>query len=174
MGNIKYLIFSIFILISCGKNAPTVLEKRTPQQDKVTRTQLEGELMLVDQRILDLSKIQKTSVLFFVSESCTSCIEETKSLVHLFSEKGLPLNVDFYSVLIGSNLTDTLEWVQNFSVLWSVGFDEKLVLYKTYFSVLVTPSLIIFNPEEKRVSLIQGNRTIDQIQQETGPWEYSN
>ena len=172
MGNIKYLFLCIFIFISCGKNAPTVLEKRNPQQDKVTRTQLEGELSLIDLRIIDLSSINKKTVLFFVSESCTSCIEETKSLVRLFDQKGLPVNVDFYSVLIGSNLNDSQDWAKNFQVKWNIGYDENLVLYKTYFSILMTPSMIIFNPEEKRVSLIQGNHTIDQIQQETGQWEY--
>lgn len=174
MGNLKLLFpfILLFLLSSCGQFAPEVLEQRHQPNEKTSRTELEGELNLINGQTLDLKQIQKTSILFFISESCTSCIEETKQLVALFQAKGLPKNIQIFSILIGSTQPDTVEWAQNYLVSWSVGFDEGLSLYKKYFRSLMTPSIVVYRPADEKVLLSQGIKSIEDLQKETGPWEY--
>ena len=174
MGNLmrNLLILSLLFMTACGQNVPEVLERRNNLNEKTELKQLQGNLNLTTNEVLQLSTISKTSVFFFVSESCTSCLEETKEMVALFQSKGLPQNVQIYSVLIGSTLPDTIDWVNSLSVPWQVGFDENLFLYKTYFHALITPSIVIYQADKQKVISLQGKKTLTEIQQETGTWEY--
>ena len=174
MGNLVRIFFILALLVGCAQNMPEILEKRPEQNEKIGMTQLEGDLLLTNGKILNLQEVRQTTLIYFISESCTSCIEETKELVQLFKEKGLPQNILIYSVLIGSTQSDTLDWEQNFQTQWQVGFDENLFLYKKYFQKLVTPSIVIYNGNTSKVTLYQGKKTIDELQQETGTWEFLN
>lgn len=170
------ILFSTFLLSACTQNLPQVLEQRDNKNVRTDLRNLIGTLQLSTGESLPLEQINKNAVLFFVSELCETCIKEVEEMVaHFKKSGGLPLNVELYSVLIGAPREDAAAWKNTHGVTWQVGYDdhEQLLFFRLYFSALVTPSIVIYNYERQRVFAVQSPLSIEQIQQETGPWVYA-
>ncbi len=171
------LVFTLicFSFLGCGQFLKENLSEAVVQkkEEVISEEKLEGQYIVGENGVLNISNLQSNHfVLFFVSDTCSSCREETEELIEDMKINGVPQNVKIVSVLIGANLDDVEFWQSSFDseIKWVVGRDENLELYKKYFEKLTTPSILIYNKETKILKKLQGAIGIEAIKGELGLW----
>lgn len=160
--------------ISCSKNFDSVLrESKIKNEANIGKSTLDGNFHQIDGVLKNLSSLNdKPLLLFFVSETCSSCREEAEHLIEEISVSGYPTKINLLSVLIGSLPEDITFWRDSFSpaISWELGADPDLILYKIYFKELRTPSVMYFDPQTQVLKKWQNLMTIEKLKKETGPW----
>lgn len=159
----------------CAKSFKSEIQKplELPRETTVEQPVLAGNFKLADGTVNNFAGNTRPIIIFFVSETCLSCREETEKLAQLFLSSGLPTKVQVYSILIGSFPEDVESWKESFGSLkidWIVGVDEDLKLFFDYFQQIKTPSILYFNADNKTMKRWQSLLTIDELVKETGPW----
>ncbi len=185
------LLLTIFAM-SCAKDFKRELSSPPPigsQEDKVPPSDsresgdgsigieptfvLPGEYTSAEGKLLNFSNEDlKPKVIFFSGETCVVCRQETEHFASEFKKKGLPENINIYTILVGSYPEDLPFWIQSIAnpVEWNTGVDQELSLFNKYFNVLVTPSTLVFNPKTGIINRFQSVQTQEQLEQVTGPW----
>jgi thiol-disulfide isomerase/thioredoxin len=166
-----------FMLGACAKNFNSQIEK-TPVielEKNIGQSYLDGSLLLENGQMLALSALSDKPVLiYFVGEDCLACFEETVKLKELIAENGLPTQIYLITVMISVDSQVITGWFKDIEpqVLkpWLLGSDLSLSLYRRYFEVLSTPSILYFQPQSQLLRRWQGKQTLEKIQQETGSW----
>lgn len=172
MGNLKYFISFLFILSGCGQYlqpAPSSKIERTEpgKQGQFTSVQFDN----LEGGVVDLSSSVTPIVLFFASDTCTSCTAETRQLVNLFAQKGsVPKNVSFYTLLIGATRTDALDWREALHVPWTVGTNTGDHLFRQFCPELKTPCVLTHIPVTGVTTKFVGASSPEELQEETGQW----
>lgn len=168
------LLAVIIILASCAKNFDSTLKHPPGLQGQTVQETLEGSFLLQDGSSQQLQSLNdKPLLLFFVSETCFSCRQETEHLLEDIRQNGEPSAIRIVSVLIASGPQDIAGWKNTFqphSIPWVLGSDEDLVLFRLYFANLVTPSTLYYNPSTKILKRWQDIVPIETLKKETGPW----
>lgn len=169
------LTIALSLTFGCAKDfektisEPSAIEKETKQELGT----LPGKFKLSNGQEQSLNNGDTRPILlFFISETCTSCREETEILAKHFAEFGLPNKIQILSVLIGSFPADIEPWKNTFNetIDWTLGADLDLELYKNFFTQLVTPSILYFDPSTKILKRWQSKLSITELKKETIPW----
>lgn len=176
MGNLISLFFLI-LLVSCGKNLP-VTKPNTFLRDQIVNlpiSTLAGEIVTSEGTTIAINTNRvKPLVLVFASDTCAVCTEETKAFVkHLEANGARDLsNTDYITILIGAFPEDVDAWIKRLSVTWTVGTEFSDNLFEIFCPEKLTPCIVTFNPEKKRLTKFLGTTSIERIQEETGYWSY--
>lgn len=167
------LILVAFTLVGCARSFSPTLKESLPlsKQEKVSH-EIAGSFHMADGSVKKLSEIKKPYIIFFVSETCLSCREETEHLLQTYKTMGIPGEIEIYSVLIDLEYSDLSLWANEFSdsIPWTLGSDDELVLYKKYFDKILTPSIFYYNPASGIIKKWQKSLDINQLMEETKPW----
>lgn len=164
---IRIFIFSSLFL-GCGSRLSTSYGE--PRVDVQEQGGLSGALALTDGATVELSSVNQPIVLTFVTYLCISCREEAKSLAAYFQERGLPRNIQIYTVLAGSGLEKAATWARKYGVTWKMAADPDGVLFERYCPEKLTPCVL--TQKAKQVLSHYGLTPIEQLEKETGPWIY--
>lgn len=144
-----------------------------PSESSFSRDQFSGVMTLEDGTEVNLQDfLDKPLLLFFVSETCLSCREETEALIAQIQTKGQITNLRIISVMIGSLPEDIPFWKDSFSgaLSWTVAADSDLQLYNRYFNVLRTPSVLFYHPDLEVLKKWQDRIHLEDLEKETLPW----
>lgn len=165
----------MLLLLGCAKSFSPVLREPplVPKETKVEVPVLEGSFKLISGEVKTLAQLsEKPFLLLMVSETCTSCREETEGLMTEFEKSGLPSEINMFSVVIDLKPDELKDWSQSFSkpIPWSLGSDDDQVLFDKYFSQHITPAILYFNPANGTLKRWQKKLPIEELKQETGPW----
>lgn len=163
------------IFVGCARSFEPELGKISiaPSESNFSRDQFAGLMTLEDGTRLNLQDLlDKPLLLFFVSETCLSCREETEALIGQILTKGQITNLRIVSVMIGSLPEDIPFWKDSFSgpLSWTVTADPDLNLYTRYFSVLRTPSVLFYHPDLEILKTWQDRTHLEDLEKETLPW----
>lgn len=167
---------SVVLIVGCAQSFTPSTKSPTPVPQQIISDKpfLDGEFKLEDGTSLRLSDLNSQPYLiFFVSETCSSCRAETSEFLTHFQAHGKPTQISFVSVLIGSFPEDISDWKNSFShgpVDWTVGSDADLRLYRHYFREIKTPSILFFDPTSRVVKRWQERQSLEFLKKETAPW----
>lgn len=176
MGNLIKL-FLLLALAACAKNLPSELEKgiqvggNKPVGEK---TFIQGEFISTDENTITLTdQLTKPLVIIFSQDTCVICRAETKMLVETFKAKqNIPQNVDIYTVLVGTVLDDVIDFKDELSIPWLVGFQNSDTFFKDYCPGLKVPCVVVQTPTNGFVFQKTGEFKIQELEKFTGAWTY--
>lgn len=164
-------VFAVFTLGACARSSPTTDGPPPRAQEAVSA--FEGKVQLTDGSVISLEGSSKPTFLIFASDFCSICSEEARELAALFKERGgLPTNVRVLTVLIGAHPEDTNAWITSHGVIWPTGVDEGDSLFRSLCAVQQTPCAVTHHPATNRTSVRNGRLQMEDIEKETGRWEY--
>lgn len=190
----KMIIMGTAVLLAgCAQNQDFVRSNSTDALETVrpgTETgisRLEGKFLqlsntkdsLTDETLTKFAE-EKILVLYFAQETCTTCAKEADALsAEINRLEGLPSNVKFLTILVGTDaefFEDAADWSIRHSTQWSIGLEKETdSLFSKYFAEpRQVPSIVIQKPQEGIVFKHTGEVTLEQIREETGPWELPN
>jgi hypothetical protein len=178
MANLVAVFFSgaIFALTACGLTTP-VASLPDFVGEKTVVAPVTGQVTALDGSTVNLGantgtgKGMSAQVIMFVSETCSICHKETLGLAHDRQTRGVPKNVNFYSVLIGTEHQDAVAWQKAHGVDWVVGLDSGDNLFRTRCPEGLTPCVFVSNPSGTTVKLV-GAHSLDEWEQITGRWVF--
>lgn len=173
---VNYMMFytaAVAILSGCGSSDEGV--KNKPK----VGVPLEGSFSLLTggQENLATSSALVPSVVYFVSDTCTTCAAEADALVSYLKEKSLvpaPTNVKITSIVVGATKEDAQDWSEAHSVSWTVGYqtpDQNASLLRQYCPLIQTPCVVVSTPQKGVVFAKIGAVKIEEIISETGEWK---
>lgn len=184
MAYVNILLVAL-LTFACGEKDNTKDDKQitrnsadqSKDQQGEIKPPLEGSFLNSKGERVDLSKhSEKPTVLIFAHQFCETCNKETKELSALFEEKGgVPQNINLYTVLIRAYPEDLEDWLfaLDVPVQWIYGRDQSLELFFKYFPKgTKTPAMVVHTPTEGIVLQKQGPKSIAEIEELTGPWEF--
>ncbi len=134
---------------------------------------LTGALSLVGAQPISLEALgAKPLALIFASDTCDVCLEEATNIRDAFDDPAVePAGVRFVTAMVGIAEEDARAWKHDNRIPWSVGWDEKLELFKTWCGGTTVPCTLIQIPEKGVIFRHTGEVSADQIKTWTGPWE---
>jgi hypothetical protein len=136
---------------------------------------LSGGFSLLDGSRTDLNTFEgsKPTVVYFVSDTCTVCSEETEEIVKKLGSKPFPSNVNLVSIVVGAIREDAAGWKESHTVGWPVGFQapsENASLLRQYCPAVQTPCVVVSTPEKGVVFAENGRVPFEKITALTGEW----
>jgi hypothetical protein len=172
MHTINIIALVALLVTGCGLTTPA--DKLTVSAgDGVTAGTLSGVLHSLDGQTIDLGAgSARIQALMFVSETCSVCRAETKSLVADRSSRGIPTNADFYTVVVGSVPDDASDWKNDLKANWPVAIDANDPLFRSFCPGQQTPCLILRNPILNQYKTITGELPISAWESFTGAWSF--
>lgn len=131
---------------------------------------LEGKFLSSNGDVFDLQEIQnKNTVLIFAQETCAVCIEETKVIKKYLTNHEVT-KINLYTLLVGADEEISQEWMANYGVTWTVGYDENLELFNRYCPDKLTPCVLIQDVQKGIVLQKSGSQNISDLIKLSGPW----
>lgn len=135
---------------------------------------LQGNVTDIDGHRVQLgSGASRIQVVMFVSETCSVCRAETKSLISDRSVRGVPTNADFLSIVVGAIPDDASDWRSELGVNWAVAVDPGDSLFRNYCPSQKTPCVVLRNPIVNQYKVLTGEHPISEWEAATGPWSFS-
>lgn len=118
MGNrfvkqVLVLSAAALLAVACGSRGQDTLGNSPANQGNGEGgVRLSGSFALLDGSRIELNTLEtsKPTVVYFVSDTCTVCAEETKEIVSKLGEKRLPSNVNLVSIVVGAVREDAADW----------------------------------------------------------------
>jgi hypothetical protein len=86
--------------------------------------------------------------------------------------RGIPLNADFISVVVGSIEDDAADWQASLGVNWNVAVDPDDPLFRSYCPQLQTPCLVLRNPILNQYKTLTGAHPLPEWEAFTGAWSF--
>ena len=174
MEYLKIIVMAFFISLvtACGLTTPKgVLETNSSE---AIPGPLFGNFQSLDGANINLSTGSgRIQVLMFVSETCSVCRAETKHLLEDRATRGIPTNVDFYSILVGSVKDDATDWKTSLGVNWTVAINPGDALFRAYCKPqLQTPCLVLRNPFLNQYTVFTGELPLAKWELNTGTWSF--
>lgn len=116
----------------------------------------------------------KTTVVFFASDTCQVCAQEAEIFRdEINSRGGIPSNVDLLTIVVGAFAEDAADWKDIYDVPWKVGFqapEENASLLRQYCPAVQTPCTVVYRPDQGVIFAKNGEVSPAQIQALTGDW----
>jgi hypothetical protein len=188
MGALIPFLIAIFCLTACGSKLPGVLDPGRAGQNASGQTEapLQGVLRLADGTPLDFGAIKDPLVVSFAAYTCGACRSEARAMTAYFTAKGsLPKNARLFTVLVGGSPELAQRWQrlvcpdpgdggpQGPCVNLPVALDEGDALFKSRCPENLTPCVFTQSGgNSPQVNRRVGEVAIDQLEKETGPWNY--
>lgn len=168
-------ISATLLLSSCASKVPPKNVFPSKESSQGAENFLVGSIPTLQNKTLDLRDVGEGSyVIIFAAESCLSCRQETEHLIKLFGKKSAgPNNVKIVSILLGASFEDAEYWSNSFSepIPWTVGYDSDLSIYRQYFDVLQTPSILAGSKVLSTFRKFTGRQEQQILEKETGKWD---
>lgn len=179
---VKSLItfFLLSLAAGCGSSIADIKDTRQnlgalPTKESVSDgASLRGTFIDLDTKIQNLEKLtDKPLVLVFAQDLCSDCYEEHETWINSLKQANIsPENVHIVTVLVGATQADATAWHADVKAPWTVGIDDKLKLYKSYFGdAFGTPALVVGVPGKGIVYRHIGITKRAKVEEFTGAWE---
>jgi hypothetical protein len=176
-----FFVYSLFFLLSaCGSSIADVTDSRlvlgatNPAGPSSDLASLTGRFVGLDSKTKNLESFEgKPVVLVFAQDLCSDCYDEHEAWIGSLKDSKLaPENVHIITVLVGATNADATAWQKDVKAPWTVGIDNKLALYKSYFGdAFGTPALVVGVPgkgvQYKHIGITKRTK----VEEFTGAWE---
>ncbi len=141
--------------------------------DSPTPIFVSGVLPLTDGSNLDLNTLSRSPlVLIFASDTCDVCAAEVKAIRESLTKPNeAPNRVAVVNAVVSVRQDDAAQWKLDHRIPWSVGFDEKLALFKQWCGPGSVPCTVVQVPERGIVLTHRGEITPAELEKLTGPLE---
>lgn len=170
---VAWFLLCLVSVTSCGLALREDGDQKNGGNQDLGQGLLSGQFQSISGTTVDLEADSNFSqILMFVSETCIICRRETEGLVAHLSAIGRPVNIKFYSLMIGAIPEDAEDWADELGVSWSIGIDGGDRLFRAYCPELKTPCVLLRNSETKQISKLIGEHSLQKWQSLTGEWRY--
>lgn len=177
-----FLLALFLIAFGCGSKMTYQLENGKSPQNRVqglptggssTVKGLTGSFSTTENTVVDLANETTTPVvLIFSQDTCLTCSEEADELrASLIAKDKAPSRVRVYTVLVGSNQEDALDWKKAHKVPWTVGYEPRSELLKQYCAEPKVPCTLVYTKSGGIVFTKIGKASFEELKALTGPWE---
>ncbi len=173
MEFLKFIFFHflIFTLSACSfstaKNSIA-----SPKPNTVLEKVSLGTIKKLDGQQIDLDQLSdKPIVLIFASDVCVTCAEEADYWRDVFS-KGLPKNIEFFHIMIGGILEDSIDWAEFHRINWPIAIAPGDELFKTYCSEIRTPCTLIYSSDKGEIFQTYQVLKQEELERITGKWVF--
>lgn len=170
---IKSIVLCLVIFIGggtgCAQNLPASSNQEANTNGATFGAGLSGSIRTINDETINLGTVSTVPrILIFAQETCSVCAAETKKIRNYTSQK--TLNVEIYTVLVGSTREDAQDWQNFHQPTWKLAYEPTPDLFLKYCYPAQVPCVVAETPQKGIVFNKIGAFEIFEIEKETGLW----